>query len=99
MSSTPPVNLDERPRQREGLLSRAVDDGAIVYDPESGRVHSLNPAAGYIWECLDGSQTLAQIAESLCSLPGTEGHDLVRDVIGVVEEFRKVGLLEAQRSA
>ncbi|MBI2132130.1 MAG: PqqD family protein [Candidatus Tectomicrobia bacterium] len=82
-----------RPRTRGEVLCREVDDGFILYDPQVGKVHSLNSSAAYVWDRLDGRQSLAEIAESLKAFPGAGGRDLLRDVLDAVEGFRKEGLL------
>jgi hypothetical protein len=75
-------------------MCREVGDGFILYDPGPGKVHSLNPAAAFIWDALDGKRTLREVAESLREIPGAEGHDTLIDVVKAVENFQKEGLLE-----
>lgn len=83
----------ERPRARAEVLCREVDDGFILYDPQRGRVHSLNSSAAFVWDRLDGKQSPAEIAESMRAFPGAAGRDLLKDVLDAVEAFRKEGLL------
>ena len=87
------ARVQERPRARAEVLCREVDDGFIIYDPQGEKVHSLNPSAAYIWDCLDGRRSLAEIAEEMRGLPGSEGRDLLKDVREAVERFRQEGLL------
>ena len=93
MNSNPADPLAERPKGRNEVLCREVDDGFILYDPEGGKVHSLNPVAAFIWDSLDGDQTLAKISESLEKFPGTQGHDIPADVAKTAENFQSEGLL------
>jgi|SRR3989338_3128498 len=83
----------EKPRTRGEVLCREVDDGFILYDPLTEKVHSLNSSAAYVWDCLDGRLSLAEIAESMQAFPGAGGRDLLRDVLDAVEGFRREGLL------
>ena len=94
MKSSPADPLPERPKGRGEVVCREVDDGFILYDPEEGRVHSLNPAAAFIWDSLDGTQSLTEISGNLRKIPGTEGHDVSADVLKTVTNFREEGLLE-----
>ena len=94
MNSSPADPLPERPKGRGGVECREVDDGFILYDPKEGRVHSLNPAAAFIWDSLDGTQSLAEISGNLKKISGTEGHDVSADVMKTVTNFREEGLLE-----
>jgi hypothetical protein len=94
MNSSPADPFPERPKGRGEVVCREVDDGFILYDPEEGRVHSLNLAAAFIWDSLDGTQSLAEISGNLRKIPGTEGHDVSADVLKTVTNFREEGLLE-----
>lgn len=94
MNSSPADPLPERPKGRIEILCREVDDGFILYDPEEGNVHSLNPVAAFIWDSLDGTQSLVEIAGNLKEFPGAEGHNLLDDVRKTVETFHEEGLLE-----
>ncbi len=84
-----------RPRGRSSVLCREVDDGFILYDPGPGKVHSLNPVAAFIWDALDGKQSLREISENLTRIPGSEGNDIMADVLKTVENFKKEGLLDS----
>ncbi|MFC1491784.1 PqqD family protein [Nitrospinota bacterium] len=86
--------LAERPRVRSNVLCREVDDGFILYDPGPGKVHSLSPVAAFIWDALDGKNSLQEISENLEEFPGAEGHDILGDVLKTVDNFQREGLLE-----
>ena len=94
MNSSPADPLPERPKGRSEVSCREVDDGFILYDPDEGKVHSLNPVAAFIWDSLDGTQSLAEIAGNLKEFPGVQGHDILADVRDTVETFDEEGLLE-----
>ncbi len=94
MNSSPADPLPERPKGRGEVLCREVDDGFILYDPDEGKVHSLNPVAAFIWDSLDGTQSLAEIAGNLKEFSGVQGHDISADVRNTVETFNEEGLLE-----
>lgn len=83
----------DRPRGRSEILCRELDDGFILYDMEKNKVHSLNPAAAFIWESLDGTRTLREISESLRNFPGAAGDNLLDDVRSAVQTFQEEGLL------
>ncbi len=87
----------DRLRARGDVSCRELEEGFVLLDSERGKVHSLNHVAAYIWGCLDGSQTLSEIAGNLREFPGaesTEGEALLQAVLNAVETFRKEGLLE-----
>jgi hypothetical protein len=49
--------------RRDDLEVHSVEDGLVVYDPRSDRVHYLNHTAGIVLEMCDGKTTPARIAE------------------------------------
>ena len=52
---------DERPERADGLESYEVDDGLVVYQAASDRVHYLNPTASVVYELCTGNHTEAEI--------------------------------------
>jgi hypothetical protein len=59
---------EERPAQREGLEVVETEDGLIVYQEATDRVHHLNPAAAVILQLCDGTRTLNDIATGLAEV-------------------------------
>jgi len=47
------------------LVLREEDDGALLFDPETGDVRILNPTAVAVCKLLDGRRTLANVLEDL----------------------------------
>ena len=52
-----------RPVRVEGLEAHEVDDGLVVYQPETDRVHYLNTTAAVVFELCTGEHTEAEIAD------------------------------------
>ena len=44
------------------VLREELDDWALLYDPDSGRVAGLNPTGVAVWKLLDGSRTVDEVA-------------------------------------
>ena len=44
------ADQQRRWRTRPGLLYRALVDGGMIYDGDSGHVHHLNATAVLVWE-------------------------------------------------
>lgn len=53
----------QRPRRVDGLEAHEVDDGLVVYQAATDRVHSLNASASVVFELCDGKRTEADIAD------------------------------------
>jgi hypothetical protein len=45
-----------------------TDDGLIVFNPATDKVHHLNPTAGVLWELCTGSKTAAQLITEMAEL-------------------------------
>jgi hypothetical protein len=52
---------NERPQHVDGLDVHEVEDGLVVYDAVSDRVHYLNTSATLVFSLCDGSRTTADI--------------------------------------
>ena len=52
-------------KQVEGLELTPVEDGATIHEPQTDRVHYLNPTAALVLELCDGNNDAAEIARLL----------------------------------
>jgi len=53
---------EPRPTRVNGLEAHDVDDGIIVYQLVTNRVHYLNPSAAVVFELCTGEHTPSEIA-------------------------------------
>jgi len=63
---------DERPRTAQGLEFNEVEDGLIVYQESTERVHHLNPTAAIVFQLCDGTRDATEIAGVVAELFGLE---------------------------
>ena len=68
----PRLMTPRMPRKSEGLDVNEVDDGLIVYDESTDRVHHLNPTAAVILELCDGTRTASDIAGAVAETFGLD---------------------------
>ena len=59
------MNLDWIPERSEGLLSTDTEDGTVIVSPADGRLQVVNEVGSFIWELLDGTNTVSAIIEQL----------------------------------
>jgi PqqD family protein of HPr-rel-A system len=81
------------PTHRPDLIARRIEGEVVVLDQEAGKVHQLNPTASRIWECCDGSASIADIAARVAEefdVPAGTAHE---DVVSALAEFERLGLL------
>jgi hypothetical protein len=50
-----------KPKQKDNILFKALEDGAVLFEPESELVHSLNASAAFIWVHCDGEHSVTEI--------------------------------------
>jgi SynChlorMet cassette protein ScmD len=49
------------------VLREEFDDWAVLYNPDNATAVGVNPVGVAVWKLLDGSHTVAQIAESVAA--------------------------------
>ena len=67
------------------VLREEFDDWAILFDPDSGEGHGLNPVSVFIWKLLDGKHTIKDIMAEL----NENCDDMPEDAEKLVETFIK----------
>jgi len=60
------------------VLREEFDDWGILFAPDTGEAYGINPVAAFIWKCLDGAHTQADIVRKL--------RELCDDVPAVLED-------------
>src|SRR2546422_3041788 len=86
-----------KPKARADLTFVQVEDEAILYDPESVRLHHLNPSAALIFQLCDGSGTVKELARDIAAelkLPHDEIYRQGRQVVG---HLKHSGILHSKR--
>ena len=87
--------LPDRPRAREDVVFRRLEDEWVLYDPKGQNMHVLNASAGVIWLHLDGTKTLEDLVEhTRAAFDPPAPVEVVRnDVVTALEQFACKGLL------
>ena len=85
---------DDTPSARDDVLFRELDDGCVLYDPATEKVHSLNATAAFIWCLLDGERSLTDVAAELCRATGADEATVLRDVRRAADHLRRQGLFK-----
>jgi hypothetical protein len=70
-----------------------------LYDPSADAVHVLNRTALAIWDLCDGKHTFEEIESAIRnSFSVGEGADVGEHIHGVLDRFRREGLIDAPAS-
>lgn len=81
-------------RPRSTVAAAVLDDEAVLFDEATGRLHTLDRIATVVWECLDGSARLRDIASELAHAFGADSAVVEADVLGLVRALGRQGVLE-----
>jgi hypothetical protein len=82
----------ERPEPASGIDVHEVDDGFVVFDGSTDRVHYLNPTATVVFSLCDGTRTTKEIAGLVQSAWELDAPP-VDDVDACIAQLRDEGVL------
>ena len=88
------MTTTDRPRARDDIVFRQIDEDFVVYDPVKDTTTLLNPSAAVILGLCDGTLSLQHIEEELARIFSIEREVATRDVANVIRELRLNGLIE-----
>jgi PqqD family protein of HPr-rel-A system len=82
-----------------GLETTALEDGAILFHPKSGKFVMLNRSAALVWTELATPKTEEELAQKLATsfadVPPTAAQHDVQDALARLRELELVSLAEA----
>lgn len=82
------------PRARSGVAGVELDGETVLLDDDTGAMHTLNPTATVLWDCFDGSGTLAEIAADVADAYSTDQSIVVGDMLELARALGRQGLLD-----
>ncbi|MBN1893035.1 PqqD family protein [bacterium] len=93
------IHLDSICTHSEDVVAREIEGELIIVPLVSGigdaedELYTLNPTGQSIWQKMDGKRTLRDIALLLSEEYDAPMDDLQKDVLGLVNELAKRGML------
>ena len=85
-----------KPVVRDDVQYSPLDDGAVIYDTRSERVHVLNASAAYIWTLCDGSANVDEIKSEFLKVVGSPIDGITDKVQEALTYFEAEGLFTSQ---
>ena len=84
-----------RPRWRDDVIFRQLDDEWVVFDPEADKLHTLNLTAALVWSHLTGNVERESIAAEVAAAFDSRVtvDDVLDDVNVAIRRFHSEGLL------
>jgi hypothetical protein len=89
------IELGKRPIHGESVIAQTAQEALVVFHLESGEYYSLDPVGSRIWELCDGGNSVSQIVDNLCKEYDSPRHDVEVDVLQLLGELEKEGLIDA----
>ena len=85
----PLITLGSIPQQAPNVVSRQIEDEAVLVHPVQGKVRVLNAVGARVWELADGQHTVAEIAQMITAeyevdLPRAEA-DVLTFCVGLAQ--------------
>jgi hypothetical protein len=92
MTMCPPIDLDARLAVNPVMVLREEgDDCALLFDPDSGRVHVLNPTAVAVWKRFNGRGSLRDITATLTDEFDGMGPEAEAQVLALARALADLG--------
>jgi Coenzyme PQQ synthesis protein D (PqqD) len=91
------MEVNKYPVPHTQVAARIIDDQAVVVLADSGEVNVFNAVGTRIWELVDGTRTVQQIADAIHSEYQVTPQDALRDVqefVGKLVEANAITLLD-----
>jgi coenzyme PQQ biosynthesis protein PqqD len=87
----------------DDIVAREIEGEIIIVPLVAGigdaddELYTLNPAGQAIWQQLDGTRTLAAVADALAQEFDAPRADIEADVLGFCDEMVRRGILTTKR--
>lgn len=89
------VDPHTRPTPHPSVVGRIIDDEAVLVLPEQGEVKVLNEVGARIWQLIDGSRTVEEIADVIYSEYEVDEEQARSDVLAFIVELESKGIVAA----
>lgn len=88
----PHIDLDDRPKRRDGIRVRRVGTRVVLIVESQG--FELNDTAEFVWRLCSGEASLKSIVDSVASEYDAEPEQVTEDVVELVQELEALHALE-----
>ena len=91
------ISLDTAPaKNSDQVIERVVEGEALLIHLSSGDYFSLDDVGTRVWENIDGTRTIQDLAELLLVEYDADRDQVVADVLRLAEQLADEGLLISQ---
>lgn len=90
------AEVSTRPARRPEIEAVDVDGELVLWDPVGRMVHRLDPVGSLLWPFLDGTASVAELAEDASEVWGVSSSQARVAIEALVEQLAKARLLTAE---
>ncbi len=88
------LNLNHIPQRSPGIIARRTGDEYVLVPvtdniADMTSMYTLNETAAFVWDRIDGSATVEEIATALADEYGEDIETTRRDVVACIEDLEK----------
>jgi hypothetical protein len=87
------INPDAVPDRSAGMAWQTIEGEMILLNIPGKELMGLNEVAARIWSLIDGTRSIARIAEAVAAEFDVSAEEAHRDVIDFVAELNELGAL------
>ncbi len=87
------IDKNTIPKQDADIISRIVDNEAVLVMPQKGKVKVLNEVGAAIWELVDGKRSIFQITNEVCEQFNIDFATAEEDTLKFIADLTEKGLI------
>jgi len=84
-------------KKNKDLTYRIINSEAVILTHKDAYLHTVNEIGSFIWECLNGTNTVEDVVAKVCEAFDVDEKTAVRDVTHFIEDLVKRRLLSAKK--
>lgn len=81
--------------KRKDVPWRVIEDKALVVNPETSLIYPFNAVASRVWELLDGTKSVSDMAAIIAQEFDTDEETALGDLADFIHDLEKAGLVHA----
>jgi len=90
------TSINRIPKPVSGVTGQVVDGEAVLVLPDKGEVKVLNEVGARIWELVDGTRTIAEIAELLTQEFEVDIQKAQNDALIFLQQLEQKGVIQLE---
>jgi hypothetical protein len=81
------------PKRGDQVIAQKAANDLLLFNMEDGNYYSLNEIGSRVWELCDGNHSVSQVVAALAGEYDASDQVLEKDVLELLEDFRRGKLI------